>query len=138
MLPAQQLASLRAQSPAEVQPSAENQSTTAPSSSLSGNAPNTPDIVTVDINGRGKPAHVDVDPGTSDTGASLSDLDRVGLGVWVTWMDGWMNQAYSRLSTTHGHITESKLLVCVYWTRLVLVQPAASLYSASPPGHVDH
>ncbi len=22
-----------------------------------------------------------------------------------TW-DGWMNQAYSRLSTTHGHITD--------------------------------
>ncbi len=39
-----------------------------------------------------------------------------------------MNQAYSRLSTTHGHITDCKLLVCtsMYWTRLVLVQPAAS------------
>ena len=24
-------------------------------------------------------------------------------------MDGWMNQAYSRLSTTHGHITDCKL-----------------------------
>ncbi len=43
-------------------------------------------------------------------------------------MDGWMNQAYSRLSTTHGHITDCKLLVCMYWTRLVLVRPAASLY----------
>ncbi len=30
------------------------------------------------------------------------------------WMDGWMNQAYSRLSTTHGHITDCKL-VCMYW-----------------------
>ncbi len=40
-----------------------------------------------------------------------------------------MNQAYSRLSTTHGHITDCKLLVCMYWTRLVLVRPAASLYS---------
>ncbi len=29
-------------------------------------------------------------------------------------MDGWMNQAYSRLSTTHGHITDCKLLVCMY------------------------
>ncbi len=47
-------------------------------------------------------------------------------------MDGWMNQAYSRLSTTHGHITDCKLLVCMYWTRLVLVRPLASLYSASP------
>ncbi len=43
-----------------------------------------------------------------------------------------MNQAYSRLSTTHGHITDCKLLVCMYWTSLVLVRPAASLYSASP------
>ncbi len=50
-------------------------------------------------------------------------------------MDGWMNQAYSRLSTTHGHITDCKLLVCVYWTRLVLVRPVASLYSASPLKH---
>ncbi len=34
-----------------------------------------------------------------------------------------MNQAYSRLSTTHGHITDCKL-VCMYLTRLVLVRPA--------------
>ncbi len=62
----------------------------------------------------------------------------------VTWyarildwrlMDGWMNHAYSRLSTTHGHITDCKLLVCMYWTRLVLVRPAASLYSTSPMKH---
>ena len=26
---------------------------------------------------------------------------------------GWVNQAYSRLSTTHGHITDCKLLVCM-------------------------
>ncbi len=26
-------------------------------------------------------------------------------GIW----DGWMNQAYSRLSTTHGHIADCKL-----------------------------
>ncbi len=50
-------------------------------------------------------------------------------------MDGWMNQAYSRLSNTHGHITDCKLLVCMYWTRLVLVRPAASLYTASPLKH---
>ncbi len=49
-------------------------------------------------------------------------------------MDGWMNQAYSRLSTTHGHITDCKLL-CMYGTRLVLVRPAASFYSASPLKH---
>ncbi len=53
--------------------------------------------------------------------------------IWK--MDGWMNQAYSRLSTTHGHITDYKLLVYMYWTRLVLVRPAASLYSASPLKH---
>ncbi len=46
-----------------------------------------------------------------------------------------MNQAYSRLSTTHVHITDCKFLVCMYWTRLVLVRPAASLYSASPLKH---
>ncbi len=50
-------------------------------------------------------------------------------------VDGWMNQAYSRLSTTHGHITDCKLLVCMYWTRLVLVRPAVSLYSVSPLKH---
>ncbi len=50
-------------------------------------------------------------------------------------MDGWMNQAYSRLSTIHGHITDCKFVVCMYWTRLVLVRPAASLYSASPLKH---
>ncbi len=49
---------------------------------------------------------------------------------WPVW-DGWMNQAYSRLSTTHCHITDCKL-VCMYWTRL---RPAASLYSASPLKH---
>ena len=27
--------------------------------------------------------------------------------------DVWMNQAYSRLSTTHGQITDCKLLVCM-------------------------
>ncbi len=30
-----------------------------------------------------------------------------------TW-DGWMNQAYSRLSTTHGHITDCKMDSVVY------------------------
>ncbi len=50
-------------------------------------------------------------------------------------MDGWMNQAYSRLSTTHCHITDCNLLVCMYWTCLVLVRPAASLYSANPLKH---
>ncbi len=55
------------------------------------------------------------------------------FSVWTKDI-GWMNQAYSRLSTTHGHITDCKLL-CMYWTRLVLVRPADSLYSASPLNH---
>ena len=50
-------------------------------------------------------------------------------------VEGWMIQAYSRLSTTHGRIIDCKLLVCMYWPRLVLVRPAASLYSASPLKH---
>ncbi len=29
-------------------------------------------------------------------------------------LDGWMNQAYSRISTTHGHITDCKLDSVVY------------------------
>ncbi len=28
--------------------------------------------------------------------------------------EGWVNQAYSRLSTTHGHITDCKLDSVVY------------------------
>ncbi len=53
----------------------------------------------------------------------------------MLFVDEWRNQAYSRLSSTHGHITDCKLLVCMYWTRLVLVRPATSLYSASPLKH---
>ncbi len=57
-----------------------------------------------------------------------TDPRAVTIGVW-------MDQTYSRLSTTHCHITDCKLLVRMYWTRLVLVRPAASLYSASPLKH---
>ena len=59
------------------------------------------------------------------------------LHVFHGWMDGWMDESglESRLSTTHGHITDCKLLVCMYWTRLVLVRPVASLYNASPLKH---
>ncbi len=57
-------------------------------------------------------------------------VNSFGIGL-----DGWMNQAYSRISTTHGYITDYKLLVCMHWTRLVLVRPAASLYSARPLKH---
>ncbi len=55
-------------------------------------------------------------------------------GALCEW-GGWMNGAYSRLSTTHGHITDCKLLVCMCCIRLVLVRPAASLDSASPLKH---
>ncbi len=53
------------------------------------------------------------------------------LSTWISpqsRLDGWMNQAYSRLSTTHGHITDCKLdsvvyagvgLVILMWTCLV-------------------
>ncbi len=35
-------------------------------------------------------------------------------------MGGWVNQAYSRLSTTHGHITDCKLLVCIVtWVAVI-------------------
>ncbi len=54
-----------------------------------------------------------------------------GLYVSGALFVGLMYQAYSRLSTTHGHITDCELLLCMYWTRLVLVRPAASLYSSS-------
>ncbi len=66
-----------------------------------------------------------------DTGKGV---DTPGARMVMRGWDGWMNQAYSRLSTTHGHITDCKL-VCMYWTRLVLARPAASLYSASPLKH---
>ncbi len=38
---------------------------------------------------------------------SLKSL--LGLKTQFGIRDGWMNQAYSRLSTTHGHITDCKL-----------------------------
>ncbi len=68
---------------------------------------------------------------SSATTISLFRCMMYGISLSLV-LDGWMNQAYSRLSTTHGHITDCKLLVCMYWTRLVglLVRPVASLYSA--------
>ncbi len=82
--PVQQLTSLCTQDPAEVQTPEENQSTTAPSSSLARAVPDASDVITIDTNESGKPTHFDLDPQTSDAGASLSDLDRIGLGVGVT------------------------------------------------------
>ncbi len=66
---------------------------------------------------------------------SSEKRDATEIGCTAFQSVVWMNQAYSRLSTTHGHITDCKLLVCMYWIRLVLVRPAASLYSASPLKH---
>ncbi len=40
--------------------------------------------------------------------------------LWTVWaqpfagVGGWVNQAYSRLSTTHGDITDCKLVSVVY------------------------
>ncbi len=50
------------------------------------------------------------------------------------WMDGWIRlivgfQPLMVISPT------ASWCVCMYWTRLVLVRPAASLYSASPLKH---
>ncbi len=63
---------------------ADNQPMTALSPSLAGNVPSTSDTLMADANGSGKPAHVDCDPGTSDPGASLSELDKIGMRVRVT------------------------------------------------------
>ncbi len=37
-----------------------------------------------------------------------------GLHNTLGGVGGWVNQAYSRLSTTHGHITDCKLDSVVY------------------------
>ncbi len=73
----------------------------------------------------------------------VSTYRNIKIGSWyrqdmkLRWMDGWMD-GWIRLivgfSTSHGHITDCKL-VCMCWTRLVLVWLAASLYSASPLKH---
>ncbi len=42
--------------------------------------------------------------------------------VGRTWVGGWVNQAYSRLSTTHGHITDCKLDSVVYASVCVWVK----------------
>ena len=55
---------------------------------------------------------------------------------------GWVNQAYGRLSTTHGHFTDSKLDSVVYaglcvvilmWTCLVRAIYARQFLGAKPP-----
>ncbi len=48
-------------------------------------------------------------------------------------VDGWMDQAYSRLSTTHGHITDCKLDSVVYatceWNMLPTASPIVEVTS---------
>ncbi len=39
----------------------------------------------------------------------LSNINWLCVHVFIMFMYGWMNQAYSQLSTTHGHITDCKL-----------------------------
>ncbi len=63
---------------------------------------------------------------STDTADYCKLSPSLGTTVLVKSVGGWMNQAYSRLSTTHGHITDCKL-ACMYWTRLVLVRLASPL-----------
>ncbi len=58
---------------------------------------------------------------TAPLDLTLSDIDRLISSsltfrslVSLKGADGWMNQAYSRLSTTHGHMVDCKLDSVVY------------------------
>ncbi len=64
-------------------------------------------------------------------------------------MDVWMNQAYIRLSTTHGHITDCKLDSVVYagvsvvismWTCVVWAERSTpdNFFCAKPPIQFRH
>ncbi len=54
----------------------------------------------------------------------------------VGWMDGWIRLIVGFQSLMVISPTASCWCVCtMYWTRLVLVRPATSLYSASPLKH---
>ncbi len=48
-------------------------------------------------------------------------IERVLHADQCGWVGGWVNQAYSRLSTTHGHITDCKLDSVVYASILINV-----------------
>ncbi len=74
---------VRTQDPAEIQTPAENRPTTAPSPSLEGAAPDASNEVTVSTNESDNPTSADLDPQTLDAGATLSDLDRIGLGTRI-------------------------------------------------------
>ncbi len=64
------------------------------------------------------------------------------------WVSGWVNQAYSRLSTTHGHITDCKLDSVVYvgvcvWVNVDLCCLGRTIYArqflgAKPPIQFCH
>ncbi len=66
-----------------VQTPEKDQSTAAPSPSLAETAPDASHEVTINTTESGRPAHIDMDLQTPDTGATLSDLDRIGLGTRV-------------------------------------------------------
>ncbi len=53
---------------------------------------------------------------TNTTGSdfSMEMAQAVFSNVPCLQVGGWVNQAYSRLSTTHGHITDCKLYSVVY------------------------
>ncbi len=62
-----------------------------------------------DISGKQTlPLSIDI---TGDWSRLIPEANPFQSGLyWYTYQQqGWMNQAYSRLSTTHGHITDCKL-----------------------------
>ena len=73
----------RTRDPAGIQIPAENNPTTAPSPSLEGAAPDTSNEVTVSANESDNPTSAALDPQTLGAGATLSDLDQIGLGTRI-------------------------------------------------------
>ncbi len=73
----------RTQDPAGIQTPAENRPTTAPSPSLEGAAPDASNEVTVSTNESDNPTSTNLDHQTLGAGATLSDLDRIGLGTRI-------------------------------------------------------
>ncbi len=73
----------RTQHQVGVQTPEQDPSMTAPGPSLVGTAPDVSHEVTIDTTESDEPAHIDLDPQTQGTGATLSDLDRIGLGTRV-------------------------------------------------------
>ena len=71
------------QDPAGMRTPAEDQPATAPSPSLEAAMPDASNEVTVSTNESDNPTSTDLDPQTLAAGATLSDLDRIGLGTRI-------------------------------------------------------